>query len=45
MLAGGEQFYGVNNIGNNPNIPLNTQLLQPRMGQNINNLMNNSISI
>ena len=42
--AGGEQFYGVNNIGNNPNIPLNTQLLQPGMGQNINNLMNNSIS-
>ena len=44
--TGGEQFYGVNNIGNNlnSNLTLNTQLLQPGMGQNINNLMNNSIS-
>ena len=43
--TGGEQFYGVNNIGNNinPNMPLNTQLLQPNIGQNINNLMNNSM--
>ena len=43
--TGGEQFYGVNNMGNNlnTNLPINTQLLQPGMGQNIN-LMNNSIS-
>ena len=44
--AGGDLFYGVNNMGNNinSNMPLNTQLLQPNMGQNINNLMNNSMS-
>jgi CCR4-NOT transcription complex subunit 1 len=44
--GGTEQFYGVNNIGNNlsSNMPINTQLLQSSMGQNINNLMNNNIS-
>ena len=41
--GGGEQFYGVNNIGNNvnSNIPLNTQLLQPNIGQNNINLIPN----
>ena len=44
--TGTDTFYGVNNIGNNlnSNIPINTQLLQPGMGTNINNLMNNNMS-
>ena len=42
--TGGDQFYGVNNPNINSNINLNPQLLQPGIGQNINNLINNSIS-
>ena len=43
--VGGEQFY-VNNLPNNinSNMPLNNQILQPNIGQNINNLMTSPIS-